>query len=68
MTACIRKPWKDIFESGIHVDFNTHSCIYSLGNSKTFVSSVDFVFKINLFKNSIRDTIRVANGLYPDED
>ena len=49
-------------------DFNRHSSIYSLGNSKAFLSSADFEFKINFCKNSARDTIRVVKGLYQDQD
>ena len=41
---------------------------YSLGNSNTSLSSADFVFKIIFLKNSIRGTIRVTNGLHPDQN
>ena len=30
--------------------------------------SADFFLKINLFKSSFRNTIRVSNGLDPDQD
>ena len=39
-----------------------------LGNfSMRLLSSAHF-FKINFFKNSFRNTIRVSNGLDPDQD
>ena len=30
--------------------------------------SADFFFKINFFKNSFRNTIRMSNSLDPDQD
>ena len=38
-----------------------------LGNFACFLSSADFVFKINFFENSFRNTTRVSNSLDPDE-
>ena len=35
---------------------------------RIFLSSSDFVFKVRFFKNSIRDIIRVASGLYHDQN
>ena len=32
-----------------------------------FLSSVDFFFKINFFKKSFKNTIRVSNSLDPDQ-
>ena len=49
-------------------DCNKHSCIYSLGSSNTYLSSADFVFKINFSKNIITCRINEANGLFPGQN
>ena len=41
--------------------------LYMLGNSSCFFFRF-FFFKINFFKNSFRNTIRVSNCLDPDLD
>ena len=32
------------------------------------LSSADFFFKVNIFKKSFRNTIRLSNGFDPDQD
>ena len=39
-----------------------------LGNQICFCLSSAVFFKIEVFKNSFRNTIRVSNGLDPDQD
>ena len=34
---------------------------------QAFLSSADFFFKVNFFKKSLRNTIRVSNSLDPDQ-
>ena len=49
----------------------SHCCKHNfctLGNFACFLSSLDFFLKINFFKKSFRNTIRVSNSLDPDQD
>ena len=54
-----------ICENKIHAKLVLTLCM--LGIVMLLMSSAD-IFKINFFKKSFRNTIRVSNGLDPDQD
>ena len=70
--------WIYLFESGIRLfnkytrrnvnDFNKPKCNNTLYDFNTFVVICWLFFKINFFKVSFMNTIRVSSGLYPDQD